>query len=167
MTTPMRKQYLELKAQHPDTLLLFRLGDFYETFDEDAKVLAEVCEVTLTSRPIGKQQRVPLAGVPYHALATYLEKLMAHGIKVAIAEQTSPPGKGLVEREISQVMTRGTVTSPDILTSESNILVALFLDPAGEKAGVAHGDLSVGHLAATQLETTRPSELALMVVDEL
>ncbi len=167
MTTPMRKQYLELKARHPDTLLLFRLGDFYETFDEDAKVLAEVCEVSLTSRPIGKQQRVPLAGVPYHALATYLEKLMAHGIKVAIAEQTSPPGKGLVKREISQVMTRGTVTSPDILTSESNNLVALFLDPARDKAGVAHGDLSVGHLAAAQLESTRPSELVLMVVDEL
>ena len=167
MTTPMRRQYLELKAQHPDTLLLFRLGDFYEAFDEDAKVLAEVCEVSLTARPVGKNQRVPLAGVPYHALATYLEKLMAHGLKVAIAEQISPPGKGLVEREISQVMTPGTVTTPALLTSDPNILVALYLDPAGAKAGLAHGDLSVGHLAATQLESKRPAELVTEVVDEL
>ena len=167
MTTPMRRQYLELKAQHPDTLLLFRLGDFYETFDEDAKVLADVCEVALTSRPVGKRQRVPLAGVPYHALATYLEKLMAHGIKVAIAEQVSPPGKGLVEREISQVMTRGTITSPDLLTSDSNVLAALYLDPATNKAGLAQGDLSVGRLAATQLEAKQPAELELKVLDEL
>lgn len=167
MTTPMRRQYLELKAQHPDTLLLFRLGDFYETFDDDAKVLAEVCEVALTSRPVGNRQRVPLAGVPYHALDTYLEKLMAHGIKVAIAEQVSLPGKGLVEREVSQVMTRGTVTSPDLLTSDSNVLAALFLDPTSNTAGLAQGDLSVGHLAATQLEAGLPAELETKVLDEL
>ncbi len=167
MTTPMRRQYLELKAQHPDTLLLFRLGDFYEAFDEDAKTLAEVCEVSLTSRPVGKHQRVPLAGVPYHALTPYLEKLMAHGIKVAIAEQISPSGRGLVEREISQVMTPGTVTAPDLLTSDPNILAALYLDPAGAKAGLAHGDLSVGRLAATQLEAERPAALVTEVVDEL
>ncbi len=167
MTTPMRRQYLELKAQHPDTLLLFRLGDFYETFDEDAKVLAKVCEVSLTSRPVGKNQRVPLAGVPYHSLTPYLEKLMAHGIKVAIAEQTSAPGKGLVEREISQVMTPGTVTAPDLLTPDSNVLIALYPDPAGIRAGLAHGDLSVGHLAATQLEAGTPAALVTEVVDEL
>ncbi len=167
MTTPMRRQYLELKAQHPDTLLLFRLGDFYESFDEDAKVLAEVCEVSLTSRPIGKKQRVPLAGVPYHALSTYLEKLMAHGIKVAIAEQTGDSGKGLVERRISQVMTPGTVTTPDLLTSAPNILIALYLDPTGTQAGLAQGDLSVGHLAATHLNSAGPAELVTAVVNEL
>ncbi len=167
MTTPMRKQYLDLKRQHPDTLLLFRLGDFYETFDEDARTLAQVCDVALTSRPVGKDQRVPLAGVPYHSLDTYLGKLMAAGLKVAIAEQVSEPGKGLVERQITQVMTRGTVTSPDLLTQAQNILAAVYLDGQRGVAGIAHGDLAEGHLAATQLEAPIHSELEMQVADEL
>ncbi len=167
MTTPMRRQYLELKQQHPDTLLLFRLGDFYETFDEDARVLARVCDVALTSRPVGHNQRVPLAGVPYHSLDTYLGKLMAAGLKVAIAEQMSEPGKGLVEREITQVMTRGTVTSPDLLTHAQNVLAAVNLDTRHRTAGIAHCDLTEGHLAATELTASTQAELEMQVADEL
>ncbi len=167
MTTPMRKQYLELKQQHPDALLLFRLGDFYETFDEDARILAKVCDVALTSRPVGHAQRVPLAGVPYHALDTHLGKLMAAGLKVAIAEQVSEPGQGLVARQITQVMTRGTVTSPDLLTQAQNILAAVSLDSSQGAAGIAHCDVTEGYLAATQLEATDRAELAIQVADEL
>ena len=72
MTTPMRQQYLSIKNQHPDCILLFRLGDFYETFDDDAKIVARVCDVVLTSRPVGNDQRVPLAGVPYHSIDGYI-----------------------------------------------------------------------------------------------
>ena len=167
MTTPMRRQYLDLKRQHPDTLLLFRLGDFYETFDEDARTLAKVCDVALTSRPVGHDQRVPLAGVPYHSLDTYLGKLMAAGLKVAIAEQVSEPGKGLVERQITQVMTRGTVTSPDLLTQAQNLLAAVSLDRSLNMAGIAHCDLTEGHLAVTQLEAAGSAELEIQVADEL
>ena len=96
MTTPMRQQYLSIKAQHPDSILLFRLGDFYETFDDDAKTVAKVCNVVLTSRPVGNDIRVPLAGVPYHSVDYYLKRLVDNGYRVAIAEQISEPGKGLV-----------------------------------------------------------------------
>ena len=167
MTTPMRAQYLELKQQHPDTLLLFRMGDFYETFDEDAEVLAEVCEVTLTSRPVGGNQRVPLAGVPYHSVDSYLAKLMESGIKVAIAEQMSEPGKGLVDREITQVLTRGTLTSPDLLTARSNRLAAVHLAADQLSAGIAVGDVAEGSCQATELRDGNPDELRTRVIDEL
>ena len=167
MTTPMRAQYLELKQRHPDTLLLFRLGDFYETFDEDAEVLAEVCEVTLTSRPVGGNQRVPLAGVPHHSVDSYLAKLMESGIKVAIAEQTSEPGKGLVDREITQVLTRGTLTSPDLLTARSNRLAAVHLAADQLSAGIAVGDVAEGSCQATELRDGNPDELCTRVIDEL
>jgi DNA mismatch repair protein MutS len=87
MTTPMRKQYLEIKRRYPDALVLFRLGDFYETFDEDAKIVSQVCDIVLTSRPVTKKQRVPLAGVPHHAVDTYVAKLINAGYKVAIVDQ--------------------------------------------------------------------------------
>ncbi|MYC64600.1 MAG: DNA mismatch repair protein MutS [Caldilineaceae bacterium SB0661_bin_34] len=167
MTTPMRAQYLELKQQYPDTLLLFRLGDFYETFDEDAEVLADVCEVTLTSRPVGQNQRVPLAGVPYHSVDSYLAKLMDSGIKVAIAEQVSEPGKGLVDRKITQVLTRGTLTSPDLLTARSNRLAAVHFAPDRLSAGIAASDVTEGSCQATQLQDSHPDELCARVIDEL
>ena len=90
----MRRQYLQLKSQHPDCILFFRLGDFYETFDGDAEIVAEVCDVALTSRPVGSNQRVPLAGVPYHSVDGYLAQMVEAGYKVAIAEQVSEPGAG-------------------------------------------------------------------------
>src|SRR5512136_2911762 len=111
-STPIRQQYLRIKKQYPQAIVLFRLGDFYETFDEDAKVTSRELEITLTSREMGKGQRVPLAGIPYHALDNYLGKLIDKGYKVAICEQRTPPGKGLVEREVIRVVTPGTVVEP-------------------------------------------------------
>ena len=81
MTTPMRKQYLRIKKQYPETIVLFRLGDFYETFDDDARTVAQVCDIVLTSRPVGKDQRVPLAGVPYHSVEGYIAKLIRPGTR--------------------------------------------------------------------------------------
>ncbi len=152
MTTPMRRQYLEIKRQYPDAIVLFRLGDFYETFDEDAKIVAQVCDVVLTSRPVGKGHRVPLAGVPYHALDTYLAKLINAGYKVAIAEQVSEqPVRGLVEREIIRVVTPGTVTEPALLEEKrNNYLAAAVVE--GSRAGLAYVDVTTGEFAATQLE---------------
>ena len=112
----MRQQYLEIKRQYPDTILLFRLGDFYETFDDDARLVSQVCDVVLTSRPVGNDQRVPLAGVPYHALDTYLARLIAAGYKVAICDQLGDtPIKGLVPREVVRIVTPGTVVEQELL----------------------------------------------------
>ncbi|MBC7223090.1 MAG: DNA mismatch repair protein MutS [Anaerolineae bacterium] len=152
MTTPMRRQYLQIKRQYPDAIVLFRLGDFYETFDEDAKIVAQVCDVVLTSRPVGKGHRVPLAGVPYHALETYLAKLIEAGYKVAIAEQVSDqPVRGLVDREVVRVVTPGTVTEPALLDEKrNNYLAAVVME--GTRAGLAYVDITTGEFAATQLE---------------
>ena len=91
--TPIRRQYLDLKQRYPEAILFFRLGDFYETFDEDAKLVARELEITLTSKPMGRNQRVPLAGIPYHAVDGYLAKLLQKGYKVAICEQLEDPAK--------------------------------------------------------------------------
>ncbi len=110
--TPLREQYLRIKKQFPDTIVFFRLGDFYESFDEDAKKVAEACNIVLTARDMGTGQRVPLAGVPYHAVETYLARLINAGHKVAIVEQTGTPqsvpgapGRVLETREVSFVVT--------------------------------------------------------------
>ena len=105
MTTPLRQQYLRIKKQFPDTIVFFRLGDFYESFDDDAKQVAEACNIVLTGRDMGTGQRVPLAGVPYHAVETYLAKLIQAGHKVAIVEQTGDVVNGLMPREVGQSIT--------------------------------------------------------------
>ncbi len=89
--TPLRRQYLQIKSQYPDTIVFFRLGDFYETFDKDAAIVARVCDVVLTSRPTSKDQRIPMAGVPYHSAEGYISRLVQAGYKVAVAEQLSAP----------------------------------------------------------------------------
>ncbi len=168
MTTPMRRQYLALKKQYPDCILFFRLGDFYETFDEDAKLVARVCDVALTSRPVGNSQRVPLAGVPYHAAEGYIARLVEAGYKVAIAEQISEPGKGLVERAVQRVVTKGTVTEPALLDEKrNNYLVAVTFDGAGRQAGVAYCDVSTGEFAATQIRGSSAQETERRVGEEL
>ena len=151
MTTPVRRQYLQIKRQYPDTLLLFRLGDFYEAFDEDAKTVARELDIVLTSRPVGKDQRVPLAGVPYHAVDGYIAKLIANGHKVAICEQIgNEPIKGLVPREVVRVITPGTVVEPSILNEKANnYLAALVVD--SERAGLAYADISTGEFFTTEL----------------
>jgi DNA mismatch repair protein MutS len=149
--TPMRRQYLQIKKQHPDVILLFRLGDFYETFDEDAKIVSRECDIVLTSRPVGKNQRVPLAGVPHHAVEGYIAKLINKGYKVAICEQTEKsPVQGLMPREVVRVVTPGTVVEPSLLEGKcNNYLAALVLDKDG--AGVAYVDITTGEFATTQL----------------
>jgi DNA mismatch repair protein MutS len=151
MTTPMRKQYLRIKKQFPETIVLFRLGDFYETFDEDARVVAQVCDIVLTSRPVGKDQRVPLAGVPYHSVEGYIAKLIQAGYKVAIVEQIGEvPARGLVDREVVRVITPGTVVEPSLLEERrNNYLAALIVE--GKRAGLAYADITTGEFATTQL----------------
>jgi DNA mismatch repair protein MutS len=105
--TPLRRQYLQIKKQYPRTIVFFRLGDFYETFDEDARITSRELEITLTSREMVKGKRVPLAGIPYHAVNNYIGKLINKGYKVAVCEQMTQPGKGLVEREVVRVITPG------------------------------------------------------------
>jgi DNA mismatch repair protein MutS len=150
-TTPLRRQYLQIKKQYPDAILLFRLGDFYETFDEDAKVLARTCDIVLTSRPVGKNQRVPLAGVPHHAVEGYIAKLINAGYKVAICEQVSDQTvKGLMPREVVRVITPGTVVEPTLLDEKrNNYLAALAVE--GNKAGIAYVDITTGEFATTQI----------------
>ena len=168
MTTPMRQQYLSIKSQHPDCILLFRLGDFYETFDEDAKTVARVCDVVLTSRPVGNDQRVPLAGVPYHAVDYYIAKLVEAGYRVAIAEQITEPGKGLVEREVRRVVTKGTVLEPGMLDERrNNYLVAVALAPRGGAAGLAYCDITTGEFGATQITAASTQEVEQRVGEEL
>ncbi|MBI2917054.1 MAG: DNA mismatch repair protein MutS [Chloroflexi bacterium] len=148
--TPLRRQYLRVKQQHPNAILFFRLGDFYETFEEDARIAARELEITLTGREMGKGQRVPMAGIPYHALDSYLAKLIARGYKVALCEQLTEPGRGLVERDVVRVVTPGTVVEPAMLEQKSNnYLCAVVVE--GEQAGVAYADITTGEFAATQL----------------
>ena len=165
MTTPVRRQYLEIKEQYPDTLLFFRLGDFYETFDEDAKVVAREVDIVLTSRPIGKDQRVPLAGVPYHSVEGYIAKLIDKGYKVAICDQVGEEiVKGLVPREVVRVVTPGTIVEPAILNERANnYLASLVINQ--ERAGLAYVDISTGEFATT--EFVDDAEVKRLVVEEL
>ena len=115
MPTPARRQYLEIKAQHPDALLMYQVGDFFEFFDDDARIASRALQIVLTSRAYGPNEQVPLAGVPLHALETYAGRLVALGHKVAICEQTEPPGRGLVHRAVTRVLTPGTLAEPGLL----------------------------------------------------
>ncbi len=156
--TPIRKQYLEIKGKHPGAIVLFRLGDFYETFDEDARIVAKELDIVLTSREMGKGHRIPMAGIPYHALDNYLGRLVNHGHKVAICEQLTPINrddtKGIVEREVVRVVTPGTVVEPSLLDSKkSNYLTALVF--GNEAAGIAYVDITTSEFATTQLPLAR------------
>ncbi len=169
MTTPLRRQYLEIKRRFPHAILFFRLGDFYETFDEDAETVARELEITLTSRPIGKSQRVPLAGIPHHALDSYLGKLIAKGYKVAICEQMEEAGKGvkLVDRQVVRVVTPGTLVEEGLLDRGANNYLAAYF-PGDGLAGVAHVDVSTGEFACLQLETAdAPAEIERLAPAEL
>jgi DNA mismatch repair protein MutS len=154
--TPIRQQYLEIKRQYPDTILFFRLGDFYETFDHDAEITARELDIVLTSKPVGKGQRVPLAGIPYHAVDNYLARMIEKGYHVAICEQVGDqPVKGLFPREVVRVVTPGTVIEPNLLQGDrNNYLISIV---AGEdRAGIAYVDISTGEFAATEIESPDP-----------
>ena len=172
--TPVRRQYLDLKARYPGAILFFRMGDFYETFDEDAKVVAEEVDIALTSRPWGKGERIPLAGVPYHALESYLAKLIAKGYRVAICEQTADPKsvKGIVPRDVVQVVSPGTVVAPHYLDSKRNNYLAAYYTPAAGPlatlAGIAYIDITTSEFHTTQLPADRAlAELARLAPAEL
>ena len=148
--TPLRRQYLRVKQKYPEAIVFFRLGDFYETFDEDARIASRELDIVLTSREMGKGQKVPLAGIPYHAVDNYLARLINQGYKVAICEQLTPPGKGLVERDVVRVVTPGTVVEANLLDSKSNNYLASLI-PEGEVGGIAYVDISTSEFAVTQL----------------
>jgi DNA mismatch repair protein MutS len=156
--TPLRSQYLSIKRRYPEAIVFFRLGDFYETFDTDAETTARELEIVLTAREMGKGVKVPMAGIPYHAVDNYLARLIARGHKVAICEQTTRPGdqKGLVEREVVRMVTPGTVIEPNLLDGRrNNYLAAMTADD--ETAGLAYVDISTGEFAATELPRARLS----------
>ena len=166
--TPVMRQYREAKDSHPDAVLLFRLGDFYEIFFEDAVLAAPIMGVTLTSRPMGKDGRRPMCGVPYHAWQTYVGRLLRAGHKVVICDQLeAPTGKGIVNRGVTRVLTPGTVVEEAYLEpTAANFLVAAW--SRGAEAGLAACDISTGELLLCQLpadrlagevERLRPAEL--------
>ncbi|MGH9813660.1 MAG: DNA mismatch repair protein MutS, partial [Candidatus Acidiferrales bacterium] len=152
-STPLMRQYLSIKKQYPHALLLFRLGDFYELFYDDAKVAARELEITLTARHRESGNPVPMCGVPYHAAESYIAKLIRRGYKVAICEQTEEASKTkkLVRREVVRVITPGTATDAALLEPrENNYLVACFPSADRQVAGLAYADLSTGEFRATE-----------------
>ena len=173
--TPMMKQYLDMKRIHKEEILFFRLGDFYEMFFDDAKTAARVLHLTLTARAGGNNQKVPMAGIPFHAAENYISKLVKKGFSIAICEQTEDPtaAKGLMKREISRVITPGTILSASMLDEKSNnYLVALAYAP--QSLGLAVVDVTTGEfktceltgperfsVAANELSKFNPSEILL------
>ena len=156
MTTPARKQYLKIKSDHKDEILLFRMGDFYETFDEDARIISRELEIALTSREMGKGHKVPLAGIPYHALESYLTRLINRGFRVAICEQTSDPAssKGIVDREVVRIVTPGTVVEDSLLQQRANsFLMSIVM--RGDEAGISVVDITTSDFLTTQLKSDR------------
>jgi len=149
--TPVRQQYLDIKKEYPDSIVFFRLGDFYETFDEDAEITARELDIVLTSRPIGNGVRAPLAGIPYHAVDNYLARLIEKGYHVAICEQVGDqPAKGIFPRKVVRVVTPGTVTEPGLLPGDANnYLTSVVLN--GEAVSVSYTDVSTGEFAVAEL----------------
>ena len=170
--TPMRRQYLEIKSQYPDCILMFRMGDFYEMFDEDAEIAARELEITLTSRAQRKGgEKIPMAGVPYHSVDGYIARLIEKGFHVAVCDQiTEPTGRGIVEREVTRVMTPGTVVEPALLEEgKANYLMGIL--PVGDvksgqwtRAGIAFADISTGEFNATQFSG---DDVGMRVFEEL
>ena len=169
--TPSRQQYLDFKSQFPDAIVMFRLGDFYEMFDADAELAARELDLVLTSRPIAKGERVPMCGVPHHAVEGYIARLVEKGYHIAVIEQVgNEPVGGLTPREVSRVITPGTVIEPGMLSdTRHNYLLALAPEPDRQgtgwaAVGLAYVDISTGEFAATQLDGDGAT---LTVVEEL
>ncbi len=150
--SPMMKQYFKIKEENKDSILFFRLGDFYEMFFEDAKIASRELELTLTGRECGQEQRAPMCGIPHHSSETYIARLVSKGFKVAICEQVSDPSasKGIVERDVVRVITPGTVMESSMLEeSKNNFICSIF--SSENKIGLAFCDVSTGQLDATTL----------------
>ena len=165
--TPMKRQYYEIKQRNPDCLLFFRLGDFYEMFDDDARLAARELDLTLTTRDRNVEdpaERTPMCGVPYHSAEAYIGRLIAKGYKVAICEQMEDPAlaKGLVERDIIRIITPGTVTESSMLEeNKSNYLGAVYL--SAQSGGTAFCDLSTGEFCAASY----PADAVSHILNEL
>src|SRR4030043_1779145 len=150
--TPLMSQYLRIKEANPDTILLFRVGDFFETFENDAKIASKVLGITLTKRANGAAEDVPLAGFPHHAIDTYLPKLVRAGYRVAVCEQMENPkfAKGIVKREVVEVVTPGVAFSEKLLDhKKNNYLLSVYIKPAStasgdDIAGISFCDISTG-----------------------
>jgi DNA mismatch repair protein MutS len=175
--SPLRRQYLDIKQRYPDALLLFRLGDFYETFDDDAKIASELLEIVLTQRDMGQGARVPMAGIPFHAADSYIGRLLEAGQRVALCEQVGESAvRGLMERQVVRVISPGTIVEEHLLHSPAhNFLIALVFGENG--AGLASADVSTGNLSCTlaqgegwqeliQAELARLSPAECVTVDD-
>jgi len=174
--TPLMAQFFKIKEANPDTILLFRVGDFFETFDEDAKTASKVLGITLTKRSNGAAGEVPLAGFPHHAIDTYLPKLIRAGYRVAVCEQMENPkfAKGIVKREVVEVVTPGVTLSDKLLDhKKNNYLLAFYIK--NEIAGISFADISTGEFYAyeviesdlpQQIESINPSEILIQKKDK-
>ncbi len=149
--SPVRQQYLDIKAKHKEAILFFRLGDFYETFDDDAELVARELDIVLTSRNVAKGVRVPMAGIPHHAMENYLSRLIEKGYHAAICEQVGDePVNGLMPREVVRIVTPGTIVEPGLLPGDrNNYLVAMVIEET--RAGIAYADITTGEFGATEL----------------
>ncbi len=178
--TPMMQHYLSIKDQHPDCIIMYRLGDFYEMFFEDAKTAARILELALTTRECGLEERAPMCGVPHHVIESYIPRLVEAGKKVAIVEQMEDPklAQGLVKRSVTRIITPGTLTDAEALDqSKNNFLLSVFL--AEKSFGLCYTDLSTGETRATEeigtedpltalndwITSLSPSELVITEVD--
>ena len=171
MLTPAMARFLEIKRENPDCLLLYRMGDFYETFFEDAELMSRELEITLTGRDCGELGRIPLAGIPVKALDGYLEKLVAKDIKIAICEQLEDPKltKDIVKRGVVRIITAGTLFESNLLNQNSNnYMCAIFESKKDSKWGFAYTDISTGEFKATQIDyETVLTELARIQPSEV
>lgn len=175
--TPLFKQYHSIKAQYPDIILMFRLGDFYEMFGKDAEIASRELDLVLTSREERKGKRIPMCGVPYHTVERYIARLLSKGYKVAICEQMEEPSKakGLVRRAVTRIVTPGTVVEESLLEAKRSSFLSAIVQE-GEEFGFALADVSTGELVGTQLkgekelweevERNRPAEILLLPRDE-
>ena len=141
--SPMMAQYMSIKDKYEDTIIFYRLGDFYEMFFEDAITGSKELELALTGRNAGLEERVPMCGIPYHAYESYLQKLVEKGQKVAICEQLTPPGKGVVERGITQVVTKGTIMDNSSLDEKNNNYIGSIYD-FDHCYALSYADISTG-----------------------
>ncbi|MGH8285824.1 MAG: DNA mismatch repair protein MutS, partial [Steroidobacteraceae bacterium] len=170
--TPMMQQYLRIKAQHPDALLFYRMGDFYELFHDDARRGAALLDITLTARGSSAGEPIPMAGVPVHSVENYLQRLVRKGACVAICEQLGDPAKskGPVERQVVRIVTPGTVTDAALLDERRDTLLAAVARD-GARFGLAWLDLAAGRFTvlqgesdaalAAELERLKPAELLI------
>ena len=157
--TPMMQHYLQLKEQHKDQILFYRLGDFYEMFFEDAKLVSKELELTLTRKNCGLSEPAPMCGIPYHAAENYIKRLIDKGYKVAVCEQMEDPSKakGLVKRDIIRIVTPGTATEENLLDeSKNNFLACIMVNK--DAYGLCFADISTGEVFLTQKDAGATAE---------